>query len=152
MQLSRIYECLCERTRLRIVNLLMDGPLCVRHLQEALGEPQVKVTKHLAYLKARGLVSARQEANWRVQAITDTPSPALAEHLDCLRRCAREDEELRRDLARLRELRPQIEVGGPAACRRDGRGRVARKKKVETHADVAVAAIPDTVVNLYSLP
>lgn len=85
-------------------------------------------------------------------AITDTPSPALAEHLDCLRRCAREDEELRRDLARLRELRPQIEVGGPAACRRDGRGRVARKKKVETHADVAVAAIPDTVVNLYSLP
>ncbi len=152
MQLFRIHACLCERTRLRIVNLLMEGPLCVRQLQEVLGEPQVKVTKHLAYLKAHGLVSAWQEANWRVQAIVDAPSPALAEQLACLRRCAEEDKELRRDLARLRELRPRIEAAGPPACRRGGTGRAERKKKVEMRAEVAPAAISGTVVNLYSLP
>jgi DNA-binding transcriptional ArsR family regulator len=56
MDLVTIYECLCDQTRLRILNLLCQGPLCVCHIQEILNEPQVKVSKHLGYLKAHGMV------------------------------------------------------------------------------------------------
>ncbi len=66
MELVRIYQCLCDRTRLRILNLLLQGPLCVCHLQRTLREPQAKVSKHLRYLKARGLVEASKAGNWRI--------------------------------------------------------------------------------------
>ena len=42
MDLVQIYHCFCDRTRLRILNLLCEGPLCVCHFQELLNEPQVK--------------------------------------------------------------------------------------------------------------
>ena len=69
MGLIQIYQCLCDLTRLRILNLLTEGELCVCHFQEILSEPQVKVSKHLAYLKARGLVVARKEANWMIYSL-----------------------------------------------------------------------------------
>ena len=50
MELVPIYQCLCDRTRLRILNLLDSGPLCVCHFQTLLKEGQVKISKHLAYL------------------------------------------------------------------------------------------------------
>jgi ArsR family transcriptional regulator len=56
MDLVQIYECLCDQTRLRILHLLSQTPLCVCHFQEILEEPQVKISKHLAYLRNRGLV------------------------------------------------------------------------------------------------
>ena len=48
LDLVRIHKRLCEKTRLRIVNLLLQGPLCVCHLQEALREPQVKISRPAA--------------------------------------------------------------------------------------------------------
>lgn len=56
MSLVQIYECLCDQARLRILNALSGGPLCVCHLQEILGERQVKISKHLGYLKRHGIV------------------------------------------------------------------------------------------------
>lgn len=61
MHLVSLYECLCDMTRLRIVNLLQRGPLCVCHLQDILDEPQVKISKHLSYLKSREVVTASRE-------------------------------------------------------------------------------------------
>ena len=46
MSLVQIYQCLCDETRLRILNLLHEGELCVCHIQDILGEPQVKISKH----------------------------------------------------------------------------------------------------------
>ena len=37
MKLVKIYECLCDPTRLRILNLLKSGELCVCDVQEVLG-------------------------------------------------------------------------------------------------------------------
>ena len=51
MELTAFHACLSDPTRLRLVSLLLDGPLCVCHLQDILREPQVKISKHLAYLK-----------------------------------------------------------------------------------------------------
>jgi ArsR family transcriptional regulator len=69
MKLLQIYQCFCDPTRLRILHLLTKTPLCVCHFQDTLGEPQVKVSKHLAYLRARGLVTTKRSGNWIIYSL-----------------------------------------------------------------------------------
>ena len=108
MELVRSYECFCDRTRLRILHLLGHGPLCVCHLQAVLGEPQVKVSKHLAYLKSRGLVEASREANWMIYRLPGKPPRELTANLACLQDCAGEDPIFRRDAGKLRQVRQRL--------------------------------------------
>ena len=115
MSLIQIYQCLCDLTRLRILNLLSEGELCVCHLQEVLGEPQVKVSKHLAYLRSRGLVESRKEANWMIYSLPAKRSKELSANLACLQDCAREDPSFRRDLARRQKLASCI-AESPVCC------------------------------------
>jgi ArsR family transcriptional regulator len=116
MGLIQIYQCLCDLTRLRILNLLTEGELCVCHFQEILGEPQVKVSKHLAYLRTRGLVLARKEANWVIYALPAKPSRELSTNLACLQDCVREDPVFRRDLEKRRKLACSIAENSPVCC------------------------------------
>jgi ArsR family transcriptional regulator, arsenate/arsenite/antimonite-responsive transcriptional repressor len=108
MDLIRIYECLCDRTRLRILALLGDGPLCVCHIQEILDEPQVKVSKHLAYLKTRGLVEAERDGNWIVYRLPSKPSHELRANLACLQDCATEEPVFKRDATKLTKLHSRL--------------------------------------------
>jgi ArsR family transcriptional regulator len=119
MDLVRIYECRCDRTRLRILNLLAAGPRCVCHVQAALAEPQVKISKHLAYLRTRGLVTVRREGNWMIYRLPAKVSRELQANLACLQDCAAEDPVFRRDRAR---LAPETGgCSGPAAASRRSR-------------------------------
>lgn len=121
MELIKIYQCLCDVTRLRLLHLIAQGPLCVCHLQEILGERQAKVSKHLAYLRQRGLVRCRRQGSWMIYSLP-TPAPReLSANLACLQDCAREDPRFQRDLARLRRLSPEptpARGAGPASSRR----------------------------------
>ncbi len=113
VELVRIYECLCDLTRLRILNLLLRGPLCVCHVQAVLQEPQVKVSKHLAYLRARGFVTVTRRGNWMVYGLPPRRPRELAANLACLQDCAAEDPVFRRDAARLRKVRRKVARTGP---------------------------------------
>jgi len=120
VDLIQIYRCLCDRTRLRMLNLLLRGPLCVCHIQEVLGEPQVKVSKHLAYLKSHGLVDVKREANWRVYSLVSRPTRMLKANLACLQDCAGEDPIFRRDVAKLRQVRSRLaKQDSPCGIRTD---------------------------------
>lgn len=116
MQLIRIHECLCDRTRLRIIHLLTAGPLCVCHFQSLLGEPQVKVSKHLGYLRTRGMVVAERRGNWMVYSLPPRPGRELSAQLACLQDCAREEPVLRRDLARRHRLAPEVAAAEACGC------------------------------------
>ncbi len=113
MELIRIYQCLCDRTRLRMLNLLLQGPLCVCHIQAILGEPQVKVSKHLRYLKARGLVVASKAGNWRIYRLSARRPAQLEANLRCLQDCAGEDATFRADAAKLKKLRGRLAGQAP---------------------------------------
>ena len=106
MKLVEIYQCLCDETRLRLLHLLLQGPLCVCHFQTVLGEPQVKISKHLGYLKTRGLVTVRRSGNWMIYALPAerARSRELSANLACLQDCAAENAVFKRDLARLKKL------------------------------------------------
>jgi ArsR family transcriptional regulator len=105
MDLIQIYECFCDRTRLRILHLLTQTPLCVCHFQEILDEPQVKISKHLAYLKERTLVVAERELNWMIYSLPRKRPAELAANLKCLQDCVQSDPVFRRDLKALARLR-----------------------------------------------
>ena len=123
MELIRIYECLCDGTRLRILNLLLQGPRCVCHFQAVLREPQVKISKHLAYLRDRGFVTATRRGNWMIYALARDRPRELAANLACLQDCAAEQPVFQRDRLRLARLAPALAPEGPCACGRTAPGR-----------------------------
>jgi len=116
VKLVQIYECLCDETRLRVLHVLAQGPLCVCHFQAILRAPQVKISKHLAYLRARGLVECERQGNWMIYALPAQRSRELATNLACLQDCARENPVFRRDLVRLRRLAPKFAATSPCGC------------------------------------
>jgi ArsR family transcriptional regulator len=123
MNLVRIHECLCDRTRLRIVNLLLGGPLCVCHLQEVLREPQVKISRHLAYLRQRDMLEAERCGQWMIYRLPDDPPPALAAQLACLQDAAAEEAVFRKDRQRLDKLKTELGPDTPSCVRQPSRPR-----------------------------
>lgn len=105
MDLVRIHECLCDRTRLRLVHLLLQGPLCVCHLQGILGEPQAKISRHLAYLRRSGMVETERNGKWMIYRLPARRPPVLETNLACLQDCAAEEQVFRRDLQKLQNIR-----------------------------------------------
>jgi ArsR family transcriptional regulator len=123
MSLTDIYQCLSDETRRRLLNLLHDGELCVCHFQEIMGVSQVKISKHLAYLRARGLVVAHKEANWVVYRLPENPSPEVAANLACLQDCVSANPVFRRDSEKRARLIVKFAECSPVCC-----GPKARKK------------------------
>src|SRR6478672_7403989 len=105
MDLVSIYHCFCDRTRLRILHLLSKSPLCVCHFQDILGEPQVKISKHLAYLRSRHMVVTEREQNWIIYSLPKRPAAELHKNLKCLRDCVQTDPVFKHDLQKLTKLR-----------------------------------------------
>jgi len=113
VDLISIYQCLCDRTRLRILNLLCKGPLCVCHFQELLKEPQVKISKHLKYLRTHGMVEAKRDGYWMIYSLPAKQSRGLKANMACLQDCVREDPAFRQDLQKLEKIRTRIESDSP---------------------------------------
>mgnify|MGYP006275283219 CR=1 FL=1 len=84
MSLDKLYKCLGDIERIRILNLLKEGPLCVCHLQEILPQTQVKTSKQLLYLKKMGLVIAKREANWMIYRLREPLDGLLQANLNYL--------------------------------------------------------------------
>lgn len=59
--LEQLFKGLADHTRLRILNLLIHGELCVCDIQYVLESSQPNVSRHLIYLKNSGLVLDRRE-------------------------------------------------------------------------------------------
>jgi len=60
-ELAKKLKALGDSTRLRILNLLFYGELCVCDIQHVLEMSQPLVSRHLSYLKNAGLVSDRRD-------------------------------------------------------------------------------------------
>ena len=105
MKLLQIYRCLCDETRLRILHLLAQGPLCVCHFQTVLKLPQVAVSKHLAYLRSKEMVLAQRHEKWMIYSLPDPVPAELDLQLRCLQDCVQSHPVFREDLRRLHNIR-----------------------------------------------
>ena len=111
MNLLRIYDCLCDATRLRLLNLLAVRPLCVCHLEAVLHLPQARISRHLAYLRRHGLVVTEQRGNWRIYGLVAPPPPSLAANLACLQDALAAEPVLHHDRERLGRLAARADCG-----------------------------------------
>ncbi len=111
MHLLRIYDCLCDATRLRLLNLLAQRSLCVCHFEAVLKLPQARISRHLAYLRRHGLVTAAQQGPWRVYALAEPAPAALRANLACLQDARATEPVLRRDLERLAAIATDADCG-----------------------------------------
>lgn len=105
MEASDIYKCVADPQRLRILNLLESGPLCVCHLQELLDVPQVKMSKQLTAMKRLGLIESSREGTWMIYSLNEPIDGLLRANLDYLREadCA-ECNQLQKDLLKRSKL------------------------------------------------
>lgn len=61
---AQLFKILSDPTRLRLLNLLAQGEVCVCDLHGTLGIDQPKVSRHLALMKRAGLVETRRNGKW----------------------------------------------------------------------------------------
>jgi ArsR family transcriptional regulator, arsenate/arsenite/antimonite-responsive transcriptional repressor len=108
---SRLFKALGDETRLRIVALLSHGELCVCHLEAALGLSQPRISRHLASLRAAGVVEDRREGSWVYYRLVPQPDADCERQLRSLVRAFAGREVLRRDRQRL------VKTRGPGACK-----------------------------------
>ena len=97
---DRIFRAFADRTRLRILNLLKPGELCVCDLVRVLASPQPKISRHLAYLRSADLVTARKEGLWIYYSLAPARSPFHQKLLECLSCCFADVPELAKDARR----------------------------------------------------
>ena len=80
--MESFYMALADKTRLRVLNLMRDGEVCVCFFTEVLGDSQPKISRHLAYLRNSGLVKARRDGKWMHYSIIEPGDEAGKRVLD----------------------------------------------------------------------
>jgi ArsR family transcriptional regulator, arsenate/arsenite/antimonite-responsive transcriptional repressor len=106
-----MFRAFSDRTRLRILNLLRPGELCVCDLVRVIGAPQPTISRHLAYLRRARLVIARKDGLWMYYQLAAAKSAFHRKLLECLACCLGNVPELARDAQHLAGG-----VGRKAAC------------------------------------
>jgi DNA-binding transcriptional ArsR family regulator len=101
---ASIFQALAHPTRIAVVELLRDGEVSSRVLQERLGVEQANLSQHLAILRSRRIVTSRKEGN---HVFYSLQSRVLVEVLDIMRRY------YQANLADAVQMLGQIEAEGP---------------------------------------
>ncbi len=110
-EVVELFQALADETRLRLVKLLgvAENGVCVCELVDALRLPQYQVSRHLAVLKAKGLVEDRQDGTWVYYRRREDLSPLAAAVIAAIHKI--KDKISEEDRRRL-ELRLALRDGG----------------------------------------
>jgi ArsR family transcriptional regulator len=100
-EIERIFKALADRTRLRILGLLLGGQVCVCDLHDSLGIPQSKASRHLAYLRRAGLVQAEKRGLWVYYRLAEQPPGVLQALVAAVQHCVGHLPAIRGDARRL---------------------------------------------------
>lgn len=85
--LDALFKGFADPARLRILSVLAAGELCVSDLVAVLALPQSLVSRHLAYLRRTGLVTATRDARQQRYRLADARGPVHESLIACVRGC-----------------------------------------------------------------
>jgi len=102
--IEKLFSALADRTRLRLINLIGDSEVCVCFLVEILKIGQPKISRHLAYLRRAGVVTARREGKWMHYRLTEPPDEHAARIFREVRTSLFEHPEFERDREKLEKV------------------------------------------------
>ena len=112
-----LFKTLSDPTRLRLLNLLAEDEVCVCDLHGTLGLDQPKVSRHLARLRAAGLVEVKRNGKWMHYRLVRPVDPLVRNVLEGLRAWMRQHPRLNSERGRL----------GRVCCQNDKRKGRERK-------------------------
>jgi ArsR family transcriptional regulator len=95
--LVTLFQALADPTRLRLLNVMAEGEVCVCYFVAIFDEPQPKISRHLAYLRRAGLVAARRDGKWVHYSLIMPADPAVAEVLRKVMEVASKERVMERD-------------------------------------------------------
>ncbi|HYL86818.1 MAG TPA: metalloregulator ArsR/SmtB family transcription factor [Candidatus Angelobacter sp.] len=107
-ELEQYFKALGDTNRLRILNLLLHGELCVCDIQYVLEATQPNVSRHLSYLKNSGLVLDRRDGYRIFYRLADPKQGTKKRLFEFLQDAYKNEEQLQVDRKRLKEA---IEAG-----------------------------------------
>jgi ArsR family transcriptional regulator len=104
---TALFKALAHDTRLKILNLLFDGEVCVCRIMEILELPQSTASRHLGILKNAGLVEDRREGIWVHYSLAQVQTTVARQILDVLEAHLGGIDECRHERERLPKTRGQ---------------------------------------------
>ncbi len=110
--LDLLFRGFADPTRIRILNLLVAGELCVCDLVELLGLPQSTVSRHLRYLHRAGLVEVSRDWKFAHYRLAEPRLSVQRTLLGCVRTCFRGITQLDRE-RRKAEARARARASDP---------------------------------------
>ena len=85
--LDALFKGFADPIRIRILNLLAAGELCVCDIVDILGLPQPTVSRHLGYLKRMGLVTSAREWKFAHYRLAEPENVVHQNLIACVRSC-----------------------------------------------------------------
>jgi len=64
VDIVHILKALADENRIRMINLLRNGELCVCEIEAVIGAKQSNVSRHLNKLKVAGLITSEKKSQW----------------------------------------------------------------------------------------
>ncbi|MFZ0411183.1 MAG: metalloregulator ArsR/SmtB family transcription factor [Candidatus Acidiferrales bacterium] len=95
-----MFRAFSDRTRLRILHLLVQDDMCVCDIVSIIRVPQPRASRHLAYLRKAGLIEKRKQGLWAYYKLIAPASSFHRSLIECLKECFRDVPELARDAKR----------------------------------------------------
>jgi len=122
-----IFQSLADRTRLRIMRVMVSMPkeeVCLCEVTDALEEPEPNVSRHLKSLRQSGLLAAEKEGRWVYHSLV----PSKAAHLfyNIVKSLPDKEGVFEKDLAR---FKLEIKKRASARCKRASEAREAPKRQ-----------------------
>ncbi len=88
-----VFKALSDRTRLRIVRLLLERDLCICELMFVLGMAQSRVSHQLRILRDAGLVEDTRDGQWIIYHVPENVRATITPLLGLFREVARDTSE-----------------------------------------------------------
>lgn len=127
-EMENLFTALSDKTRLRLLNLMRDHEVCVCFFTEVLDESQPKISRHLAYLRNAGIVSARRDGKWIHYSIEHPNDPYAAKILHDTLEWLKNQESSQSDYEKLEKV----------CCSTDAPVTISRAPKPDTFAKTDV--------------
>ena len=99
--LTQFFAALADPTRLRLLNLMSDGEVCVCFLADTLGTNDPKISRHLSYLKRANLVKGRRDGKWMHYSLNRPSDEHTSRLFDDVLLALAHDPEMQKDKVKL---------------------------------------------------
>lgn len=118
IEATEIFQALAERTRLRIMRVMVALPreeACLCDITDGLLEPEHNISRHLKILRQVGLLSAYKEGRWVYHQLVE--SPQMKPFYKVIAKLSDTDSTFAADLKRFKS---ELEKRAAVRCTKDG--------------------------------